>query len=245
MNPIKKLQNANSRIPLKFKIWMYFIVFTVAVFVLLWIFQILFLEKFYESMKTQDASESMDAISEAYDKMDKTEFNSFISKVAVDNDLCIEVLDRYGRSIFSKDVLGDCLIHGKENRTRVYIVNILQSEDKIIRYKIKNTRTNYDMLLFGCTLGDPENPSGFILINSALVPVGSTASIIKRQLMLITAILIIVAFVISLFLSKRIARPITGITRSAERLAKGDFDTRFEGKGYLEAKQLADTAYIC
>ena len=231
MNPIKKLQNANSRIPLKFKIWMYFIVFTVAVFVLLWTFQILFLEKFYESMKTQDA----------YDRMDKTEFSSFISKVAVDNDLCIEVLDKYGRSIYSRDVLGDCLIHGRENKTRVYVVNILQSEDKMIRYKIKNTRSNYDMLLFGCTLGDPENPSGFILINSALVPVGSTASIIKRQLMLITAILIIMAFVISLFLSKRIARPITGITKSAERLAKGDFDTEFEGRGYLEAKQLADT----
>lgn len=241
MNPIKKLQNANSRIPLKFKIWMYFIVFTVAVFVLLWTFQILFLEKFYESMKTQDASESMDTISAAYDRMDKTEFSSFISKVAVDNDLCIEVLDKYGRSIYSRDVLGDCLIHGRENKTRVYVVNILQSEDKMIRYKIKNTRSNYDMLLFGCTLGDPENPSGFILINSALVPVGSTASIIKRQLMLITAILIIMAFVISLFLSKRIARPITGITKSAERLAKGDFDTEFEGRGYLEAKQLADT----
>ena len=34
--------------------------------------------------------------------------------------------------------------------------------------------------------------------------------------------------------------PIDRITKSAEQLAKGDFKTKFDGRGYLEAKQLAD-----
>ena len=97
------------------------------------------------------------------------------------------------------------------------------------------------MLLYGCVLGDSDRPEGYLLLNSALVPVGSTVSIIKRQLMIITALLIIMAFIISLFLSRRIARPIARITKSAENLAKGDFSTKFDGKGYLEAKTLADT----
>ena len=97
------------------------------------------------------------------------------------------------------------------------------------------------MLLFGRTLGDPDNPSGFLLINSALAPVGSTVVIIKRQLMIITVVLVLFAFIISLFLSRRIARPIVNITKSAEKLAGGDFKTKFDGRGYLEAKKLADT----
>lgn len=227
--------------PLQFKIWMYFIVFTIMVFVLLWLFQILFLENFYERMKTRGAAESARSISDSYEKLDTEELSDLIDKVAIENDLCVEILDRYGRSVYSRKVLGDCLIHGRENSTYIYVQMISESKDHIIKYKIKNPRSNYDMLLYGCTLGDSDNPDGYLLLNSALVPVGSTVLIIKRQLMLISALLIVVAFIISLFLARRIARPIDRITKSAENLAKGDFNTTFDGRGYLEAKKLADT----
>ena len=216
------------------------------VFVLLWTFQILFFEKFYENRKTQASAKSADRIARYYSELndgtiDTSEFKNRVEKIALKNDLCVEILDRYERSMYSVEVLGDCLIHGRENRTRIYIINILESGDRTIRYTMKNPRSGYNMLLYGRTLGDPDNPSGYLLVNSALVPVGSTVDIIKRQLMLITALLVAFAFVISLFLSRRIARPIANITRSAENLAKGDFTTRFDGKGYLEAKKLADT----
>lgn len=220
---------------------MYFVAFTIVVFLLLWLFQILFLEVFYERMVTNAAAKSSDRIAAAFDEMDSTDFCALMNEIAVDNDFCVEVLDRYGRSRYSKDVLGDCLIHGRQNSTNIFRVHILESSDRRIGYKIKNPRSGYYMLLYGRTLGDPDNPSGFLLINSALVPVGSTVVIIKRQLMIITVALVLFAFVISLFLSRRIARPIANITRSAENLAKGDFNTKFDGRGYLEAKKLADT----
>ncbi len=96
-------------------------------------------------------------------------------------------------------------------------------------------------MLYGCALGSEENPSGYLLINTALVPVGSTVTIIKRQLMIITIMLVIFAFFISLFMAKHISKPIDSITEAAENLAKGDFNTRFDGRGYLEVKKLADT----
>ena len=225
---------------------MYFVTFTIFVFVLLWTFQILFLENFYESMKTRAASRSADKIASGYTQLmsgeiDSTQFTSKVEEIAFDNDLCVEILDRYERNRYSVETLGDCLIHGRANRIHTYIVDIINSDDSTIRYTIKNPRSGYDMLLYGRTLGDPDNPSGYLLVNSALVPVGSTVDIIKRQLMIITIVLIVMAFIISLFLSRRIARPIANITKSAENLAKGDFSTKFDGKGYLEAKKLADT----
>ena len=59
--------------------------------------------------------------------------------------------------------------------------------------------------------------------------------------MLITIFLIIAAFFISMYLSAHLSAPIDRITKSAEQLAKGNFDTKFDGRGYLEAKKLADT----
>ena len=237
----ERIEGINSRIPLKFKVWMYFVAFTLMVFLLLWLFQILFLETFYERSVTRSAIKSSERIAEAYEESDTAEFYRTVNKVAVENDFCVEILDRFGRSRYSKDVLGECLVHGKQNNTNIFRVNILDSPDKKIAYKIKNPRSGYYMQLFGRTLGDPDNPSGFLLINSALAPVGSTVNIIKRQLMVITVVLIVAAFIISLYLSRRIARPIANITKSAENLARGDFNTVFDGHGYLEAKKLADT----
>jgi len=242
---LSKIHSANNHVSLKFKVWMYFISFTVFVFVLLWIFQIFFLENFYENMKTRAAARNADKIAGYYLDMvsgrtDSETFSENVAALAIKNDSCISILDRYGRTIYTEEVLGDCIIHGRNN-TKAYILDILESNDKVIRYTMKNPRSGYDMLLYGRTLGDPDNPSGYLLINSVLVPVGATVDIIKRQLMLITVALVLMAFVISLFLSRRIARPIANITESAEKLAKGDFSAHFDGKGYSEAIKLADT----
>ncbi|MGN0575166.1 MAG: sensor histidine kinase [Ruminococcus sp.] len=227
--------------PLRLKIWLYFVIFSAIVFFLLWFSQIFFLEHFYETMKIKDVRIAANTIVNSYEQLSGDSFGKTLTDIAVDNDLCVEVLDKYGRSLYSREVLGDCMIHGKENRVYVFLDKITESSDGQIYYKIKNPRSNYDMLLYGCAIGSPEKPEGYLLLNTALVPVGSTVSIIKRQLSIITIILIGVAFIISLYVSKRIAQPITEITKSAESLAKGNFDTKFEGKGYLEVKQLADT----
>ncbi|MBQ8297082.1 MAG: HAMP domain-containing histidine kinase [Ruminococcus sp.] len=241
MKLFKKIGTVISNIPLRLKIWMYFIVFTLIVFVLLWFFQIFFLENFYEGMKTRDVDETAQELVEAYDYMDSAKYDALLSAEAIANDLCIEVLDKYGRSMYSCGAVGDCMIHGRENSIYVYLQHIVQSSDNEIYYKLKNPRNNYDMLLYGALITSPTKPDAYILINTPLVPVGSTVSIIKRQLGIITVILLIIAFFVSLYVSKNIASPITRITKDAKTLAKGDFQTKFEGRGYLEVKQLADT----
>lgn len=241
MKLFKKIGNKISNIQLQLKIWLYFVLFIAIVFILLWFFQIFFLEHFYEKMKTNEVNKTAETITEIYDECDTAKFNEYLNEVAIDNDMSIEVFDKYGRYIYSCEVLGDCLIHGRGNSTSEFIQRISESSDGKIYYKIKNPRTNYDMLLYGSVIGSSDNPEGYILLNSTLVPVGSTVKIIKKQLMMITFILILIAFVISIYISSRIAKPITKITKDAKNLAKGDFNTNFKGKGYMEVKQLADT----
>ncbi|MDE6834758.1 MAG: HAMP domain-containing histidine kinase [Ruminococcus sp.] len=231
--------------PLRLKIWIHFVVFILLMFVLMWIFQIFFLESFYESMKTRSVTENAVEIVESYNtdykSGNKTDFINKYSEVAVNNDVCVEILDRYGRSIYSKDVLGECLLHGRETHTYKFLNEIRRTEESEALYKVSNPKSSGDMLVYICVLGSVSSPEGYLLINSDLVPVSSTASIIKRQLFIITIILIFIAAVISVFLADIISRPIDRITKSAENLAKGDLNTKFDGKGYLEAQKLADT----
>ncbi len=242
---LDKISKAHSRLPLRFNVWVHFVAFTILVFVLMWFFQIVFLEKFYKGMKTRSvtncAEEVIASFEEDYNFGDRSSFIETYSRVAVENDLCIEILDKYGRSMYSKDVLGECLIHGKENRTYVFLESLKKSGKTQIMYRKVNPRTNTEMLIYVGILGKADSPDGYLLINSALAPVSSTIVILKNQLMIITFILILIAFIISLFLAKRISDPIDKITKAAENMAKGDLSTQFDGRGYLEAKKLADT----
>ena len=241
MKRIKGVRSAFGRIPLKFTIWIYFVGYTIIVFLLLWLFQILFLEKFYTQSKIRGVDESASHLKYSYENDSGVEFSELLTKEASKNDLCIEVVDRYSRSLYTREYSVDCLIHGRGNSMYHYQEKIEQNGNKPIWLKKPNPHNNYSMVLFGCALGDEDNPSGYLFINTALVPVGSTVSIIKQQLMLITVLLIAFAFIVSLFVSRQIAKPIDRITLGAKSLAKGNFDTKFDGRGYLEAKQLADT----
>lgn len=241
MKLIKKVRSVFGRIPLKFSIWLYFLGFTILVFVLLWLFQILFLEKFYSQTKLKNVEMASNAIIASYNSDTSSEFSEKLAKIASENDLCIEVSDRFGRSLYTKEYSVSCIIHGRENSIYEYQKRIADNGNKPIWLKVNNPRNNCSTVLYGCVLGSQDNPNGYLLINTTLVPVGSTVTIIKRQLMMITIILLIFAFFISLYMARRIARPIDSITEAAESLAKGNFDTKFDGRGYLEVKKLAET----
>ena len=226
-----------NNLTLRFKIWLYFVTFTLIVFVLMWVFQVYFLENFYERMKINDIRNASEKLIESYGSEN---YDSLLTKVARNDDVCIEIVDKYYRSKYTREVVGQCMIHGRGSVISSYIPKIRENKDGVIYYKAKSPNGE-EALLYGAVLGSKEKPDGYIFLYSKLVPVGSTASIIKRQLMMITAILVIIAFIISLYVSQKIAKPISKITKSAERLAVGDYTTEFEGKGYAEAQQLAKT----
>ncbi len=218
-------------------------IYTIIVFVLLWFFQIMFLENFYENMKIKDVISEGQLLAEEYihDNYDDTDYEKLLHKSSMENDMCIEIQDKYGRSIFSEKAFGDCLIHAKDGTLPLLFSKLKKSENGEILYRGKNSRNSQESFIYGKILSDGDTVYGYLFLNTPIEPVSSTVSIIKRQLMIITFILILIAFVISIYVSETISSPIVKITKSAKKLANGQYDVKFEGNGYLESKELADT----
>ena len=86
MKPIKQFRRVGSRIPLRFTIWLYFVLFTVAVFALIWVFQIFFFEKFYEKMRIQSTAASMDSIAEIYNSADRQKNYETVLEILSDDE---------------------------------------------------------------------------------------------------------------------------------------------------------------
>lgn len=215
--------------------------FIAVVLILLWLFQIVFLQKFYTTMRQDDVKTSAIAMINEYGK---DGYEKEFDKLAYENEICIKVVDIYGlRTLYSNDdIMGtNCLIHGPA-RINDYIIELKNSESGVISHKIKNPQTQYDTLLLGSLLFDDDNNvSAYLLINATLEPVGSTVKILKKQFIYVTCILIVIGIVLAIFLSKSIAKPIVNITKSADKLAKGDYETEFDGGAYKEIQRLANT----
>lgn len=79
------------------------------------------------------------------------------------------------------------------------------------------------------------------MLNSTISPVGSTVQTLRIQLTWITVIMLVLAFFLALFLSRRISGPIIKINSSAKVLAQGNYDVRFEEDGYREIAELGAT----
>jgi signal transduction histidine kinase len=217
-----------------------FISLTVAVIVLMWLFQIVFLQKFYITMKTKDVTNATNQIITAYNSEDAYDL---LDSIAKENELSIRIVSRYGmRDLYSNNdyMNGFSLIHGFSDISD-YVMKI-QENGGYLCETIQSTKDNTQTLLVGQTLYDDTGEiSGYLLVNAIIEPVGSTVDILQKQLVIISIILLAIGFVLSYFISKAIAKPIDTITKSANRLAKGEYDIKFEGGSYLECNELAET----
>lgn len=80
-----------------------------------------------------------------------------------------------------------------------------------------------------------------LTFHALITPVNATLSTLKLQLYIITGLLIILAVILAIVISKRISDPIEKITVGAKALSEGKLDTHFDGHGFLEIRELSDT----
>lgn len=244
----------NSKIKLdfqsiRFKLWFYFILFAVIIVSLIWILQIFLMNTYYEQMKVNEVTKLANEITEYYNSCSSiTDFTEHIDSISRTYEDSYVRIESAGTVLYSPEysgggsrlyryrlqiqMLNEKLMQSPLGKVAV-IVNAAGGEDK--------TRT----LGYACYLNSPDITSSVPLFTlyvfSPLYPVKSTVAILRNQLVYITIIAILLAFLIALFLSSRISRPIKNITTSAAEMGRGNYGVQFQGGKYSEIKNLAQT----
>ncbi len=230
-----------QRISLRARLCLAFILFTVIVSVLMWLFEVVLLEGFYYASKIRETEKTAISLIAAYG----TEgFDDYLTNVSFSDQICIEILDTRNRVAYERDVMNQkCLLHGPHNYNTLYnmLMELQEDSDGIIRRNVFDEQIGLNTFVFGCKLGKGDKVEGYLFLNTALEPVGAAINIMKRMLMYISILLLIIGVLIAFYLSNWLAVPIVRITKSAHRLAHGDFNTKFEGGSYREVDELART----
>lgn len=223
------------------KLWLGMMALVMVVLVLLWLFQIVFLESFYTSMRISDVKSEGTAIIKLLDYGDERQFQDKLDTFAFNNNMSIELVDLKGNSVYttgSTGWAGQMPMMRSSARAKVY-EDVLSGSEAAV--PITHPRFGNKFMLIGLPVSTNGQLSDALILSMPLAPVEDTASILKRQLFYITLVLLAAALLISFLISRSFTRPVLEIKRVSETMASGDFSARVESKKQDEIGKLAET----
>lgn len=226
---------------IKFKTWLYFILFAGFLMLLLWVLQVLFLNNFYDVMKDEQTKRVAKTIADDYQKKSNIKFLKSVDAISNSNDMFIYVVSYDGKTMYFKP--SEDATSAQYYADQIETINkaLLKKNSDSAYLRIKSPDESKEVLAYGAVLTASGKSPMMVYIFSPLWPLSSTINILTNQLVYVTFISLLVACLLSFYLSIRITRPIRTITRSAERLGNGEYGILFRGGHYTEINNLADT----
>ena len=177
----------------------------------------------------------MNELVEKIINIDNTNVIESMDDITLDNNICLEYMDYYGNTYYYNNKISSCLL-GHNKIIDKELIKFKQSGEETSFEKILNPINNSISLLYGIKKGN-----GYIFLFTSLEDIGTTTSLIKNQLIYVTLLAILFSIVIAMFLSRRIAKPISDMTKNAKILADGNYDVEFTTTGIKEIDELANT----
>lgn len=236
------------------KLLSWFMFFTVVIFTVLWLLQTVFLQKFYNGMIIRNTVKVADKISSESQSSDIT---SYIDDISRSNSILVFVTDTDGNILYSSDEYKKGHKFKDDRLEMPYNGN-----GKEMRFHYRELPENYTEFLSAVNASDSgeaelqnddiyvygrlidfygSDEKAVLYVGTTLNAVGSTARIIRIQLIWVTLLSIIIAFVLALFMSKSFSKPVSQLNEKAHKLGEKDNDAEFSEGFCTELDELNKT----
>ena len=236
---------------------LYLAAFVAFVIALLWLFQIVWLDDFYRWNKARQIRQASDAVTA---NLDSEHLEALMDHLAGRNDLCILLLDQYGKTVCSSEDIRFCLIHRMAKRDLHFWCS-MAPEDGSVMTELFNVQPIADMpvnprafrgnvparaseqqsLLCARRVVMPDGTSGYLLLNSLITPLDGTVETLRLQLIIITGVVVVGALAVAWLIARKVTRPIIETNDAARSLSRGRFEPPVHGSAYREMAELNAT----
>lgn len=225
---------------LKVKVWLYFVLFSIIILTVLWLLQVIFIQSFYQDLKINEIIKIGNTIANNYENEN---IDNIINESSFKNNLLITIYDA-NSNIVKSSMFGTPPGPGRGPGSQqppddfVYLKQrLLDSGENSIHYTVGGPRMA--RLFYGCVLSTAAGTPLYLSITATLPPIDPAIEILKNQLVYITIILFLLAFIIAYIFSRHLSKPIVKLTQTAKQLAANNLDVIFEKGNYTEIDQLA------
>ena len=213
------------------KTFFYFVMFSSIILLCLWSFQLIFIKVYYQKYQIKDVKSVGNTILDT----NSTNLISYLEKISYEKDMCIELYSTNQIYNFNTND-NDCILK-RSNETiikakrKLYTSNLNKT-----LIKLEDPKNNIKTILYGIRV----NNDTFVILNSKIEDIGSTNYILRGQLIYITLIVILIASLVSYYVSKLLNKPIIEITNKARLMAEGNFEVDNNEYGITELDDLKD-----
>lgn len=222
------------------KLWIVMISLVVFILLLLWFFQIVFLEKYYMNARISEIKSEITEISKSIVNENNSYFFEQMEKLSFDNNIFVEIIDSENKILFRSEAASNNTPPMMRNSSRSdAIYSALQGKESTTI--LTHPRFSTKFLLMSLPISLNNNSTAALIINMPVAPVEDTASILKKQLIYISVTLLITAIFISFFISRSLTKPILQIKKVAEEISTGNFNNKLDIKRNDEIGDLSNT----
>ncbi|MDR2650084.1 MAG: HAMP domain-containing histidine kinase [Clostridiales bacterium] len=241
---MKRLNLNNLR--LKWKIFAFLLGFCTLLLAILWLFQTVLLDSFYKNIRITEIKQDAGIIAAALESAGTKEAIDEISK---NSDISVDITDLKGNSLLTLHAPPDWR---SLEENAILIMRAVNLGGEFYRYidpqasqtgseKMPGRRPFIQSLIYIKLADNAAGKRVAVVIRAVISPVNATVTTLRYQLYFISGIMLILAVILAIVIAKRVSQPIEIISRSALTLAKGNYNTRFTGKGFYEIIALSDT----
>lgn len=223
------------------KLWIAMMSLVAIVLILLWFFQIVFLDNYYTKAKVDDIITAGSSLLEVLQSGDEVSFQENLDEWVYNNNLTAELVDRDFNVRYSA---GESMASGRMPMMRNNLRQQAYEQifrGQIVTYPMAHPRFNSQFMLIGLPLNISGTTQGALLLTLPLAPVEDAVGILKGQLIYITIILLLATLLLTYLLARNFSKPIREITQTSTKLAAGDLTARSQTIRKDEIGKLADT----
>jgi len=221
---------------ISFKLWGLMLALVFAALILIWFFQIVFLESFYLDMHEKkllnEGNYIVDMILE-----NQTE-NNIMTKIE-------ELLLKYNARIDIYTPAG-VAIYSSENAPKMMAIDktailIEISKGNKVVNNFKDTRLGSNILIIGLPAIQNNKLKAALIMSVPLASVNETVATLKEQLLIISIILIGFSAILSYWFSRFFTKPILEINKAAKTMAEGNLSIKVAVNSKDELGMLSNT----
>lgn len=223
---VKKLKSIN------FSLWLNFTLLAVIIAFVMAIISVIIVTSVYAE-QARDKLQSVGSTVTAYLQSNERSLDLLLRETEYSNGVSIFIIRSNGLLIFptyaeiSTSDVAELLDEAEE-----------KTQDKDIGTAVIYSTDN-DSMSYVAWLN--YNGGAYLIINYSLEIANTTTRALAVYILAVCLIAVLVAFIVSYFISGRLAGPINSITSTANELAKGNYDVKFASAQYSEVAQLSDT----
>ncbi len=220
---------------------------------LLWLTEVVFLNQFYQNVKTTQIKNLTDEIA---DNLSNSNLEASLDTLSDHTNYCVRIIDLNNQTIYENSQnAGVCgYVPANSREISQLYKEALENGGRTTHSVKDNTSNSFSDYLFNkedqgavlesitvAEIGYVEGEPFLLMVSGRISVISEISDTLSIIVILISSVLIGISLILAFLLAKHIAKPIKKINDSAKQLANNNFEITFEGKGYLEIEELNDT----